>query len=147
MAENGKSHSLVTIEWLRIALAAYFFVYAYIVAQSLTPLPDQSLRIDFRGLMCVILGLVIGFHCLTSSYRLFQIGTWFFMLLAYGQMSKKIKFLDMMLEPQIIETVTRYSLGLILLVMLSPQAFRLFSKPASEYKRDKLLFVKRGFNY
>lgn len=147
MAENGKTHSSITIEWLRVALAAYFFVYAYIVARSLIPLPDQSLRIDFRGLMCVVLGLVIGFHCLTSSYRLFQIGTWFFLLMAYGQLTKKIKFLDMMLEPQTIETVTRYSIGLIMLVLLSPQAFRLFSKPASEYRRGKLLFVKRGYNY
>ena len=145
MAENGKSSGLVRLDWFRLSLAAYFVLYVYIVAHSLIPLPDEPPRINFWGVFCVVGGLVIAYHCLTSSYRLFLVSTWGFLLIAHWQLGKKIKFLEMMLEAKTIESVTRYSLGIIMLALLTPKAFRLFSKASKDFVRKKQLTTRKGF--
>ena len=147
MSDEKSKSPLIRLDTFRLTLAIYFFLYAYIVARSLVPLPDEPPRINFWGVFCVTGGIVIGYHCITSSYRLFQVSIWLFMPLAYWQLGKKIKFLEMMLEPKTIQVVTQYSLGLILFVLLMPKAFRVFNKSASEYQRADLLYLKKGVRF
>ncbi|MDJ0836988.1 MAG: hypothetical protein QNK37_10760 [Acidobacteriota bacterium] len=144
---SESKNPLLRIDSFRLTLAVYFFLYAYIVARSLVPLPDEPPRINFWGVFCVTGGVVIGYHCLTSSFRLFLVGIWLFIPIGYWQLGKKIKFLEMMLEPKTIQVVTQYSLGIVLFVLLMPKAFRTFHKGVSEYRRSDLLFLKKGVRY
>lgn len=117
----------------------YFCIYTYVVVQSLVPLPDQPPRIEFLGVTCVAGGLVLAIASLIGRHRGFYwLGLCFFPLAAL-QMIEKIKFLEMMLEPFTIERITRYSLGLILLLWLSPPVNRLFDqKPKNRQRRAML---------
>jgi len=145
LSETPTHKPLIRFDWFRLSLACFFFLYVYVVAQSLIPLPDEPPRINFWGVFCIAGGMVIGIHMLTSSLRLFQVGTWLFLLIAHWQMGKKIKFLEMMLEPKAVEVVTQYAVGVVLLVMLTPHAFRTFHQKAASLKRNEQpLLVKRG---
>ena len=144
MADTKTHAALVRFNSFRLSLAIYFFVYTYVVAQSLVPLPDEPPRIDFWGVFCVTGGIVLGYHALTSSFRIFQVITWLFLLIAHWQLGKKIKFLEMMLEPKALEAMTQVSLGVILLVMLSPRAFRIFDQKVSAYRRKGPLLTQKG---
>jgi len=105
---------------------AYFCIYTYVVIHSLIPLPDQPPRIEFLGVTCVTTGLVLAIGSLIGRHAGFYwLGLCFFPIAAL-QLIDKIKFLEMMLEPFTIERITRYSLGLMLLLWLSPPVHRLF---------------------
>jgi len=147
LSEPTKHVSLIRIDVFRLTIASFFFLYAYVVAQSLIPLPDEPPRINFWGVFCVTGGVVIGFHVLISRYRLFLIGTWFFLLIAHWQIGKKVKFLEMMLEPKALEIVTQYALGVVLLALLTPRAFQTFDRAVSERDRTEALIVKKGIPF
>ena len=144
---QGETSNHFKINTFRLFLSFFFFLYTYVVAKGLIPLPDQTPRINFFGVFCVSLGLVIAYHCLTSSYRLFLFGTWLFIPLALKQLTSKIKFLEMMLEPYLVQRVTYYGLVLVLLVLISPPALRLFNRSAREYKPSQPLFLKNGLPF
>ena len=129
---------------LRCLLAFYFCCYTYVVAIGMIPLPDEPSRINFYGLFCVTAGLVIAYHFLVSRYFLFYLSVLTFLPLAARQLATRIKFLEMMLEPNLLFRVTRYSLAVIALAMLMPPTWRLFRKKSSEYKRPSPLFFRKG---
>lgn len=136
------------IDLFRLSLAVFFFLYAYIVAKGLIPLPDQAPRIDFRGVLCVTAGMVIAWFCLVSNYRLFLTGTWLFILwVAIPQMEKRLNFLEMMLEPTSIEKVTFYGLALVMVVLMLPRAMQTFSAHSEEYKVDQPMLFKKGLPF
>lgn len=132
---------------LRIVLAIYFLLYAFIVATGMIPLEEQAPRIDSLGLFCVVAGFVIAFHCLVSRYRLFLIGVWVFIPLAIHQMEKRVRFLEMMLESYSVETILLYSLYAMLIVLISPLALRQFNLPASAYRKSKDLLLNKGIPF
>lgn len=132
---------------LRILLCGYFILYSYIVARGMVPLPDEPRRINFWGLFCVITGMVIAFQVLVNRLRLFQLSIIAFLPLAAWQLAGRTKFLEMMLEPNTIEKTTRYTLAVILLVMLMPRVFRLFSMSIKDYKASRPMFFKKGIPF
>ena len=132
----------------RIFLSFFFFLYAYVVAQGMIPLPDEPPRINFRGVFCATAGLVIAYHCLVSRYRLFLVSVWLFIpMVAFAQMEKRIKFLEMMLEPMAIEKAAYYGIGLVYVVLLSPKALQTFDKSVREYRKRNPILFKKGFPY
>ena len=147
MTDSPTHAALIRFDWFRITCAVFFFLYVYVVAQSLIPLPDEPPRINFWGVFCIAGGMVIGVQMLTSSLRLFQIGTWLFLLIAHWQIGKKIKFLEMMLEPKALESVTQYAVGMMLFVMLTPHAFRIFAAKASTVRERNPLLVRKGIPF
>ena len=137
-----------SIDLFRLALALFFFIYTYIVAVNLVPLPDQAPRIDFKGVFCVTAGMVIAWQCLVGRYRLFLVATWLFILwVGLPQMQKRITFLEMMLEPTSITTVAHYALGLVLLLLLSPRALQTFSAAAGEYQPQRPMLFRKGLPF
>ena len=132
---------------LRILLSFYFLIYTYIVAQGMIPLPDQPARINFFAVFCVTMGLVIAFHCLASSYRLFLIGIWAFMPFAIQQLNGKIRFLEMMLEPRQVQVILSYSLYGVLVMLLTPKVLLTFNKPVREYNPPRNLLLQKGMRY
>jgi len=146
--EGGlKGKPLWRFNGLRATLALYFFVYAYVVAKSLVPLPDEPARINFLGVFCVTAGIIISFSFLIIRYRLFLGAVLCFLPLATHQLSNKIKFLEMMLESTDVVVVTRYSLGFVMLVLLTPPVLRMFDQPVSSYTSTPPLFMKKGFPF
>ena len=135
------------LDLFRSVLAFYFFLYAYVVARGMVPLPDEPPRIHFLSLFCLVGAAVIGYHCLVSRYRLFQMGVWLFIPFALKQLYGKIRFLEMMLEPNNIQKVTQFSLVVMLLIFLTPQAFRLFNRGAREYKARRPMVMPEGMQF
>ncbi len=131
----------------RIFLGLYFLIYAYVVGIGMIPLPDEPPRIHFLSLFCLVGGVVIAYHSLTSRFRLFQMGVWLFIPIAIKQLHGKIRFLEMMLEPNAIQQTTQYSLVLVHLILLTPQAFRTFNRSAKEYQHSKPLVVGEGVRF
>lgn len=149
MSQNSTQarHTKFPFSLLRVLLCIYFLLYAYVVAIGMIPLPDQPPRIDFFGVFCSSLGVVIAYHMLTSSYRLFLVGVWAFLPLAISQMNDKLRFLEMMLEPKLLQTTVAYSLYGIFLLLISPVAFRLFNKSVKEYNPPRHLLLQKGVRY
>lgn len=133
--------------FLRVVLAIYFLLYAFIVAKGLIPLEEQAPRINALGLTCVVAGFVIAFHCLTSTYRLFLVAVLVFIPIAVHQINGRIRFLEMMLEPYTVETILKYSLYGVMLLFITPKMFKSFSTPASAYKKSQKLLLGKGIPY
>jgi len=53
----------------------------------------------------------------------------------------------MMLESTDVVVVTRYSLGFVMLVLLTPPVLRMFDQPVSSYTSTPPLFMKKGFPF
>ena len=112
------------------------------------PLPDEPPRINRWGLMCVTIGLVIAYHCLVSRYRLFLFSIWMFYLgSAGGQMEKRIKFLEMMLEPKTLELLAYHGLGLLFLMLLLPKALKTFNQSVQSYQPAPAPLFRKGFPF
>lgn len=136
-----ESDSFFRFDLFRTLLAAFFFLYAWVVAQSMIPLQDQAPRIEFNGILGASLGLVIAWHCLTTRFRIFLVGSCLFSIwVAFPQLEKKLRFLEMMLEPLLLEKVTYYGLGVVMLVMLTPKALSVFNRSTQDYTAKKPLF-------
>ena len=146
-ANSGGGHLPRRFNLLRCLLALYFLIYVYVVAHGLVPLPDQPPRIDFWGLLCITAGFVIAFHVMMSRYRLFWLSILVFIPFAARQLWKRSRFLEMMLESNDVEKTTMWTLGLIFLVLLTPRVFRMFNKPAREFKARPPLVYRKGFPF
>ncbi len=145
---DHKSSKLWHFDLFRSSLALFFVLYAFVVAKGMIPLPDEPPRINKWGLFCVTLGLVIAFHCLVSRYRLFLFSIWMFYLWsAQGQMEKRIKFLEMMLEPRNIEVITYHGLGLVFLLLLLPKSLKTFNKSVKAYHPTPSPVFRKGFPF
>ncbi len=131
----------------RIFLGCYFFLYAYVVAVGLIPLPDEPPRINFWGVFLVSVGMVIALQCLVSRSRLFHLIVLGYLFIAQAQMGKRIKFLEMMLEPTSVEVVARYSLALLFVVLCSERAFRTFDQPWRTIENAAPPLFKKGFPF
>lgn len=144
MTEKKYSRS----EWaLRLLLAAYFLIFCYVVAQGMFPLPDETPRIKYWDFAFSLLSLVIGFQMLISKYRGFLLASLLFLPFASWHLQTRAKFLEMMLESFRTETLLRYGLIGVALLLATPWSLRAFSKPASEFRNQKPMLFKEGLPY
>lgn len=147
-AGRPMKHNLIKWDGYRATLALFFFLLAWVLATAMIPLPDEPPRIQFKGVLCSSLGLVIAFHCLTSRSRLFLRLTWVYIIwLAFPQLQKRLKFLEMMLEPTVLIKVTSFSLGLVLITLLLPRALQTFDRIGSGSNPKETAFLKKGFPF
>ncbi|CAM2065941.1 hypothetical protein SCOR_11215 [Sulfidibacter corallicola] len=134
-------------ESLRILLAAFFLVFAFVWAQGLVPLMDEPPRVKYRELFFTATGLVFALQCLVNRYR----GFWFMLViycpLSFMYLGDRIKFLEMMLEPTLNEQVLQYCLAGVLLTLLTPRAWRLFPRKFADYRPEPPLLFRRGFPF
>ena len=150
MSNPKKSHLhtlFPNFHWMRVPLSLYFLLYTYVVARGLVPLPDEPPRINFWGIFCATCGFVIALHFLVGRYRLFLCSVLVFLPIAAWQLSKRIRFLEMMLQPMDLEKVVWYSLGFVGLALLMPSAWAVFDKPLGDYKRSRPLFFNKGIPF
>lgn len=140
-------HSIFKVPALRLLLSAYFCIYCYVVANSLIPLPDQPPRIEFLGVAAITGGIILAIACLIAQHRGFWwLGLCFFPIAAL-QLIDKMKFLEMMLEPFTIERVTRYSLGLLLVLWFTPPIRRLFPITSNQSGQSKAKLLPSGLPF
>lgn len=131
----------------RLVFALFFLIYTYVVARGLIPMPDETPRIKALGVFCIAGGFVVAFHFLTSSYRLFLVGTWFFIPIAIHELQGRVRFLEMMLEPYQVEKITLFALHIILLALLSPLAMRSFTRTSDTFSHPKQLLLGKGIPF
>jgi len=141
---HNATNPLFRFDLFRILLALFFFIYVYVTAQGLIPLPDEPPRINFWGVFLVSTGMIVSFFCLIGQSRLFHLFMFAYLFIAQGQIAKRIKFLEMMLEPSRIEEVARYSLALVFIALCSEQAFRAFDRSFKETNGPGLSLIKKG---
>ena len=145
------SKGALEINFLRGSLATWFLLFAFFVALGMRPLPDEPPRINFFGLFCTVGALVIAVQFMLSRYRLFLIGILPFLFLCFRYLNKRIRFLEMMLEPNLVERTLQWCLpgiGLILILMLifsRPKS--MFPRKAGDYKAPEPLFFKNGIPF
>ena len=147
ISDGSQGHSLISFHPLRSVLALYFFVYAYVVARGMIPLPDEPPRINFWGLFCVTGGMVLAYQSLTTRYRVFLFMALPFLILATWQLGKRIRFLEMMLESNSVERMTQISLGVVFLTLLTPKAFLTFDRGLHSGSKNSKPPTKPGFPF
>ncbi len=125
----------------RILLSTYLFMLGTVVALSLPPLPEEPARINFYGLLIVCGVLVATIHLLKSQNR------WVPILLAAGlpmtawYMVKRVKLLQMILEPYQLEQVVLFTLPFVLIYLVSPPIWHEFNQITSNQRQaDKAGF-------
>lgn len=133
-------------EWWRVALSLYFAVYTYIVAQGMFPLPDEPNRIKFWPLALTVLGAVMALQVLVNRTRLFYFGLLGFLVLSYLRLEDRIKFLEMMLEPNQWEVWLRHSHAIIFL-LITPWVWRSFSEKTSIEAGERPVLMRKGIPY
>lgn len=148
MSTPENSQPLIRFNWFRFTLCLFFLVYTFIVARGLIPLPDEPPRIKFLEVFCCTLGLVFAYHALVSRSILMIPSIIIFLSWpARLQLSERIEFLQMMIEPFRPETILIWSLWGVGIFVLLPKSFKTFNeKPKSHPKKRSRLFP-RGFPF
>ena len=106
-------------------------IMALIVAISLPPLPEEPPRINYYGLLLVVGSLVAAVHLLRSKSR------WVPLLMVSGfpllawYLANRVKLLQMILEPFLIEKVALYTLPLVFVYLMTPTVWRDFNERSS----------------
>jgi hypothetical protein len=147
-AGKPMKHNLSKWDGYRAFLAFFFFLLSWVVAQGMVPLPDEPPRIQFTGVFCTVSGLVIAFHCLISRSRMALRLTWVFVIwFAFPQLEKRLKFLEMMLEPTLLVKVTYFSLGFVMITLLLPRALQTFDRLGLAMEDDEPRIFNKGFPF
>jgi hypothetical protein len=110
------------------------------------PLADEPNRIKFWPLALSVLGAMITLQILVNRSRLFYLGLLSFFVLSFIRLEDRIRFLEMMLEPNTFEIWLRYSHGIVVL-LINPWVWRSFPEKPQLKASEKPVLMDKGIPY